>query len=143
MAYYFGNHSTKTLKTCHTDLQLIAKEALKWSPLDFKIVEGYRSIARQQALYLEGKTKIDGINKLGKHNRNPSMAFDIVVNNKHTLTWKDTDMCFVAGVILSVGARLFEEDKVTHKLRWGGNWDGDGIILSDQKFDDMPHFELI
>jgi len=29
-----------------------------------------------------------------------------------------------------------------HKIRWGGDWDGDGNLL-DQNFHDLPHFELI
>jgi peptidoglycan LD-endopeptidase CwlK len=28
------------------------------------------------------------------------------------------------------------------EIRWGGDWDGDGD-LSDHKFNDLPHFELI
>jgi len=27
------------------------------------------------------------------------------------------------------------------RLRWGGDWDGD-TELDDNKFDDLPHFEL-
>lgn len=27
-------------------------------------------------------------------------------------------------------------------IRWGGDWDGDNQ-MSDQKFDDLPHFELV
>lgn len=29
-----------------------------------------------------------------------------------------------------------------HDIRWGGDWDGD-FDLMDQKFNDLPHFELV
>ena len=35
------------------------------------------------------------------------------------------------------------EGKITHKLRWGGNWNGDGLIVEGQSLVDLPHFELI
>lgn len=41
----------------------------------------------------------------------------------------------MAGVILTVAQKL----KI--KLRWGGDWDGDGDRLNNS-FDDLAHFEL-
>ena len=38
---------------------------------------------------------------------------------------------------------LKEEGIISHDIRWGFNWDRDGIIISDQNFQDGPHFELI
>jgi peptidoglycan L-alanyl-D-glutamate endopeptidase CwlK len=45
-------------------------------------------------------------------------------------------MCYLAGVIQCAAAEL------GYDLRWGGNWDGDGEIIKDQKFNDLPHFEI-
>jgi hypothetical protein len=38
---------------------------------------------------------------------------------------------------------LYEQEKITSKLKWGANWDMDGEIITDQGFMDLPHFELI
>jgi len=89
-------------------------------------------------------SKIDGINKKGKHNYNPSMAFDfyIYVPGKK-LSYDKLHLTFVAGLIIAVAKMLILDNKITHDIRWGGNWDSDGELISDQSFDDLPHIELI
>jgi peptidoglycan L-alanyl-D-glutamate endopeptidase CwlK len=37
---------------------------------------------------------------------------------------------------------LLVEGKISHAIRWGGDWDSDDIF-DDQNFDDLPHFELV
>ena len=37
---------------------------------------------------------------------------------------------------------LWEKGLIDHVIRWGGNWDSDGVIIRDQGFDDLVHFEL-
>ena len=34
------------------------------------------------------------------------------------------------------------DSKITHKIRWGGDWDSDGEI-KDNNFDDLVHIEII
>ncbi|WP_232367585.1 M15 family metallopeptidase domain-containing protein [Alteromonas pelagimontana] len=46
-----------------------------------------------------------------------------------------------AGFVQCVARQLYAEGKITHLVRWGGDWDMDGQTL-DQKFNDLPHFEL-
>ena len=65
--YKFGNASKQKLSEVHPDLQKVLNLAISRSPLDFGISEGYRSPERQNQLYKEGKSRIDGINKKGKH----------------------------------------------------------------------------
>jgi peptidoglycan L-alanyl-D-glutamate endopeptidase CwlK len=50
----------------------------------------------------------------------------------------------LAGHMMMAFRVLQQEEQVedTLRLRWGGDWDGDGE-LDDQQFDDLPHFELI
>ena len=143
MGYIFSKSSLKELDSCHPDLKLIACTALQSSQVDFKITEGHRTRERQNELYKEGLTTIDGIKKKGKHNYSPSRAFDIAVVTGSQLSWDRGSLIFLAGVILSVGSSLYVTGAVSHKLRWGGNWDGDGIIIKDQNFIDLPHFELL
>lgn len=139
----FGKTSLDRLYTCHIDLQTIAQKAITVSHVDFGIAEGVRSIVRQQELFKEGKSKVDGIKKKGKHNYIPSMAFDVYAYIYGQASWNKEHLCYIGGVITSVANELYKEGKISHRIRWGGNWDGDGEIISDQNFMDLPHFELI
>lgn len=139
----FSKTSEERLLTCHPDLQLILRKAIAISDIDFGIAEGHRSIEKQQQYFKEGKSKIDGIKKLGKHNYTPSMAADIYAFVNGKASWDNEHITYLAGLINAVADMLLEQEKITHTIRWGGNWDMDGEILIDQSFDDRPHFELI
>jgi len=133
--FKFSKTSRERLDTCDGALIQVMEDALRASDVDFGISEGHRSIERQQRLYNEGKSKIDGITRKGKHNENPSKAVDIYawVNGAN---YDKENLCYIAGVVHAVAAN--------HGLnvRWGGNWDRDNIIITDQSFDDLVHFEL-
>lgn len=136
------------LRSCHRDLQRIAIAAIRKSEVDFGISEGYRTVERQQELFNAGKSQIDGIKKKGKHNYKPSMAFDLFAYHSHRPTRKkimyDTaTLCYIAGVIRACAEDLLQRGQVSHRLRWGGNWDKDGVLLYDQSFDDLVHFEIV
>lgn len=143
--YKFGERSLKCLETCEEDLVIILTEALKTSMVDFGVSEGHRSLERQQKLYNEGKSRIDGITKKGNHNYFPSRAADIYayVPGNSGYAFDKVHLAYLGGHIMATAAQLYAKAIVSHKLRWGGNWDGDGTILYDQKLWDMPHFELI
>lgn len=146
--YSFGSNSLMNLSTCHPDLQKVLSLALSRSEIDFGISEGHRSLERQLKLFREGKSKIDGISRKGKHNYKPSMAADIYVyhpdvDTRKKIIYDRVHLAYIAGVIQSCAKELLEKGEITHKLRWGGNWDSDGIIGLDQSFDDFPHHELI
>ncbi len=138
----FSTTSKKRLATCHKNLQYIMMAAIKKSSVDFGIAEGHRSVERQNKLFIEGKSKIDGINRLGQHNHQPSMAADIYLFINGKASWSNEALSFVAGIIHATAEDLYEAQLIHHKIRWGGNWDKDGEILTDQSFDDRPHFEL-
>lgn len=144
MSYTFGNRSKEKLATCHHDLQLVMEESLKVSVVDFGVSEGNRSVEKQQEYFRTGKSKVDGIKIVGKHNMQPSWAADIYayVAGKPSLAFNKTYLTYLGGVITSVAQRLLNEGKITHKIRWGFNWDSDGEIGTDQTFQDLPHFEL-
>lgn len=139
MSYSFGPRSRRNLDTCDPRLVKICELALSWGVMDFAVIEGHRGIERQQELYHDGKSQIDGINLKGKHNHSPSLAVDILpypasVNGVNV--WKDSQRFNVlAGVMYSAAAAL------GHTIRWGGDWDGDGNN-ADSNFHDLPHFEI-
>lgn len=70
------------------------------------------------------------------HNRFPSKAIDVApyVNGKASYDYRHC--CFFAGVVLAIAGML----KI--KVRWGGNWDMDEEVMTDQDFQDLVHFEL-
>lgn len=143
MGYKFGETSLERLATCHPDIQLIMKTAISVSPVDFGIAEGHRSVERQKKLFDEGKSKIDGITQQGKHNKKPSEAGDIYAWVNGAASWDRDHLNLIAGVIIACAYFLLMEKLISHSIRWGGNWDGDGEIISDQNFIDLPHFEII
>ena len=148
MSYKFGKNSAKKLSTCHIDLQRIMNLAISRSKVDFGISEGHRTVERQKELYDQGKSKIDGISKLGKHNYNPSLAVDIYCyhsdrETRSKIAYSKSHLAYIAGIVDTVAQELYNKGEITHKIRWGGNWDNDGVIDFDQSFDDFPHFELI
>ncbi len=145
MGYKFGERSAANLATAHKDLQIVMTTAIKSSMVDFGISEGHRSLERQKELFDEGKSRIDGITKKGKHNYNPSLAVDIYafVEGRKNLAFDKVHLAYLGGHIMLVAKLLHESGKIKSRLRWGGNWDGDGTLLVDQKLWDLPHFELI
>lgn len=49
---------------------------------------------------------------------------------------------FMAGIVFAITEELYEQNLITHKIRWGGDWDSN-TLFDDNSFDDLPHFELI
>lgn len=143
--YKLSQRSWDNLMTCHPDLQKIGALAITLSPVDFIITEGHRSIERQTELFNKGLSKIDGISKKGKHNYDPSMALDFCayVKGKEKLMWDKVHLTAIATAFHCAAEMLYAEGEITHKIRWGANWDRDGELLYDHTFQDMPHVELI
>lgn len=137
----FSERSKSKLATCHYELITIMEAAIETSEIDFGISEGHRTVERQKELFDDGKSKIDGITKKGKHNYEPALACDIYAYIGK-VSWDDKHLIYLGGHIKGVAALLKLQGKITHDLRWGGNWDRDGVIISDQTFIDLPHFEL-
>ena len=44
--------------------------------------------------------------------------------------------------MITIANQLYEEGKIKHRLRWGGDWDRDGDLTDNILFDG-PHFEII
>lgn len=132
----FGEESKKQLLTCHADLQAVMNEAIKY--IDFFVLEGYRGEVAQEAAFAAGNTKLHWPN--GKHNKSPSLAVDIA---PHPIDWNDTQrFVYFAGIIMGIATMLMLEGKITHAIRWGGDWDRDTQV-KDESFRDLGHFELI
>jgi peptidoglycan L-alanyl-D-glutamate endopeptidase CwlK len=141
--YKLSKGSDKKLSTCHKDLQLIMREAIGSSTIDFGISEGHRTLETQQKHFKNKKSTCDGINRKSKHQSSPSLAVDIYAFYNGKAQWDDIHLAYLGGHILRVAGELYSYGEVTHKLRWGANWDGDGILVYDHTLKDLPHFELV
>lgn len=141
--YQFGKASKEAIATCHHDLQLILNTAIEISDVDFGVSEGNRPIEKQKQYFDQGKSKIDGITRKGKHNYKPSLAADYYAYVNGRACYDKETLSYLAGLFRAITEMLLAQGKITHRIRWGGNWDMDGEILLDQSFDDRPHIELI
>lgn len=132
----FGAESTKQLATCHIDLQVVMNEAIKY--FDFTVLEGHRGQAAQEAAFAAGNSKLHYPN--GKHNSLPSLAVDIA---PYPTNWKDTErFVYFAGFIMGVSKMLLAQGKITHTVKWGGDWNSNTQV-KDESFRDYGHFELV
>ena len=125
----FGRRSRERLATADPDLQKIFNEVIKY--VDCSVLEGHRDERTQDRLFEEGKTKVRY--PLGRHNSKPSRAVDVV---PYPVDWDDRErFTLFAGFVLGMARGM------GISLRWGGDWDVD-FQVSDNRFDDFPHFEL-
>ena len=125
----FSSTSQKRLGELDLRLQTVLNEAIKLR--DFSIIEGYRGEDRQNRMYREGKSKLKWPHS--KHNTTPSRAVDIA---PYPIDWGDLDeFRYLAGLVVGIGHAL------NVPLKWGGDWDQDGV-LSNNRFNDLPHIEI-
>jgi len=132
----FSQLSFSRLSTCHPDLQALFYEVIKY--FDCSILEGYRNQEDQEKAFKSGTTKLHWPN--GKHNHQPSMAVDA---SPYPLDWRNINgFYWFAGYVMAFAQKLKDDGKITHAVRWGGDWDCDKDI-TDECFKDLVHFELI
>ena len=139
----YSSSSAGKLKQCHSDLQLIFSIVLlTW---DNTILTGHRLEEEQNAAFESGASEVQWPNS--KHNSFPSMATDASpypVPKK----WGEGNrneyekFRYFAFYVLGIADCLLQAGLISHRLRWGGDWDGDKDV-NDQKFNDLVHFELV
>ena len=137
--FTYGARSTAHLNTCHPDLRRVAKTALVVSPIDITIVCGLRQQRAQDeafAMGLSRKRWPDSRHNGVAPDYDESTALDFAPWINGTIHWNDTGSFYVvAGIFLAAAG--WEGVKV----RYGGDWDRDGLTR-DQSFMDLGHLEL-
>lgn len=139
--FKFSKTSLEKLDNVHNDLETVMRFSIIDSPYDFGITYGYRSPEEQNNLYQKGRTGpgtivtyCDGYTRKSKHNYKPSQAVDIICYDEDGKpTWDEKYYKSVATHILDVADRLYEDNKIEHKIVWGGVW---------EKLKDYPHFQI-
>lgn len=125
----FSHSSLSRLKTCHPDLQRLFTEVVK--NYDCAVLCGHRTEAEQNMAFKTGVSKAAW--PLSRHNTTPSEAVDVV---PYPINWNELRRFYhFAGYVLATAKSLGIE------LRWGGDWDMD-YDFNDNRFNDLPHFEL-
>lgn len=126
----FSRRSLERLETCDHRLQAVLLEVIKH--FDCTVLTGHRGEAEQNEKVAQGLSKVRYPDS--KHNRTPSLAVDVA---PYPIDWEDLDRFrYFAGFVMGVASCM------GIKLRHGGDWDQD-TQLKDNRFDDLPHFELV
>lgn len=131
----FSNRSKANLATCHSDLQRLFNEVIKF--YDCTILCGYRNKEDQNKAYHEGRSTLRYPHS--KHNSMPSLAVDVApyFKDKPHIRWDDSESFYhFIGYVEAVA------DQLGINIRSGGDWDEDHDF-HDQTFFDLVHFELM
>ena len=128
--YHFSTLSEQLLNTVHKDLNILAHDVLKISPIDFSITEGYRSEKRQEYLYKTGKSKT--LNS--KHSECKAIDICPYINNK--LDYEATNDLFII-----IGLFIAKAKELKVNIRVGALWDNDSV--KNNGFVDGWHIELM
>ena len=138
----FGPKSKGVYDTLHPELQAVLDETIKH--VDFSLIQGHRSNEEQAELYAIGRTVDVDRSPVtntapgeSAHNAEPSDAFDFIPYPFNG--WDDeAGFAHVAGIMRGIG------EVMGVNVRWGGDWDRDGQLVSrdpDESFNDLPHIE--
>ena len=121
MAIILGQRSLSRLEGVHPDLVRVVKKAAAMSDLDFTVLEGLRTQARQKELMAQGATKTMNSRHLTGH------AVDLAPMIGGTIRWDWPLYHRLAKIVKAAAAA--ENVPIT----WGGGW---------RTFRDGPHWEL-
>lgn len=137
MSIVLGQRSLSRLEGVHPDLVRVVKKAAAMSSLDFTVLEGLRTAARQKQLFDQGATKTMNSRHLTGH------AVDLAPMVGGTVRWDWPLYLQLAEVVRS--ASIAENVPI----RWGGTWKLLSAIqgpitakVLSRSFPDGPHFEL-
>ncbi len=144
MAYAFGKRSRTAMIGLDPRLIQVLDLAITISPVDFMVIEGVRTRARQKELYAQGRTKPGKVvtwtlnsNHFVNLATGFGEAFDALPAPYDWSTKGPNGDPFVlmADAIFEAGRRL------RIPIRWGADWDQDGNP-KERGETDSPHFEL-
>lgn len=134
MRFKYSKRSLEVLGTVDYKLQTVMTYGLMNSPHDIILIEGKRSLQRQQQLWRQGReiagkqvTWVDGILKKSKHQS--GKAIDFAIWREGKIVWTDEKAFKEVGEHIKKTAKLLKID-----ITWGGDWKG--------KKRDLPHVEL-
>jgi len=128
----FSQSSINKLATCDKKLWDLFQEVVKH--FDCIILCGHRGEAEQNEAFENHFSQLKFPDSL--HNKQPSLAVDVApyIGGRPILNDREA-ACIFAGRVLQ------QADILGTPIRWGGDWNGNGLT-TDNKFQDLFHFEL-
>ena len=139
MTWKYGISSSAKRDTCHPVLIQVLDRGLIRSPVDIKIIWGFRNEAEQNGMFdmkVSQKRWPDSDHNHMENGKPCSLAFDFAPWVNGDINWNDTHMfAVVAGVFFAAA------NEIGCELGWGGDWDLDGTTM-DQRFMDWGHMWL-
>lgn len=121
MGFQLGLRSKDRLKGVHPDLVHIVLHAITITPVDFTVLEGIRTLARQKELYAQRATRTMKSRHLTGH------AVDLGAWVGGTVRW---DWPLYDRIAIAMKQAAFD---LNIPIEWGGDW---------KSFKDGPHFQL-
>ena len=121
MTYSLGPQSRAKLAGVHPDLVRVVELAITRTPVDFRITEGLRTVARQRQLVAQGASKTMNSRHITGH----AIDFVPLIAGKPSWAWPPFHPI----------AKAFKEAaaELGVPIIWGGDW---------KSFKDGPHVEL-
>lgn len=133
-AFRLSNRSRDRLIGVHVDLVCVVARAIELTTQDFMVLEGVRTAARQRELYAQGRTEPGRIVTWTLQSKHiDGLAVDLV---PYPIDW-NTPSKFDA----IANAMFAAAKELGVAIRWGADWDGDGL-RRERGESDSPHFEL-
>ncbi|HAU5699529.1 TPA: M15 family peptidase [Citrobacter freundii] len=125
--FRFSQRSEGNLNGVNPNLVKVIRRALELTPVDFIVIEGLRTQARQKELVATGKSQTMNSRHLTGN------AVDIIPVNT---TWNIEEFKPLLKAVKQAG------DEQGLKLRFGINWKDDPSLPIETKFIDAPHIEI-
>ena len=129
MAFALSQKSLDKLHGVSYDLVQVVKRAIELTDIDFGISEGVRSLERQKELFAAKKSMTM------KSRHLTGDAVDLYAYVDGAVSWKPRYYDYINDAMQEAALEL------GIRIRWGGDWDGDGD-KTDQSFNDLCHWEL-
>ena len=127
--FTFSNRSLKNLVGVHPDLVRVVRRALELTKQDFVVIEGRRTVERQQELVAKGKSKTLTSRHLTGH------AVDLIpyppngdFDKDGIFNIDDWDQYRPIAFAMKTAAK-----ELGVAIEWGGDW---------KSFADGPHYQL-
>lgn len=119
--FVLGTTSRKRLQGVHPDLVAVVNRAIQLTAVDFSVLEGVRSVARQKQLVAAGASTTMNSRHITGH------AVDLGALLGGKIRW-DWPLYYKIAEAMKAAAA-----EIDVPLEWGGDW---------KRFKDGPHFQL-
>lgn len=121
-----SKRTLKNLSGVNSKLALIVGMVLARDKVDLTIISGFRTAQKQNKIFLDGRSQLDGYNKISYHQTGNAIDFipyPFVIND-----WRDVNKFVLIGQELKLAAK-----HLGFNYSYGGDW---------KTFKDYGHFEL-